>query len=146
MNSNNCETSLQTDDKSEINWMVTLHFSQFAGFLIPFGGLIAPFVIWRMKRSKWRLIDQQGKEILNFQLSLALMFLILGLGFLAVGFGGISLSTTPEALEVISSVTACFSHFCVFVQLVLNIGFPIRALIQMSDGKAPTYPGMRFIR
>lgn len=36
---------------------------------IPFGNIIGPLVIWLIKRDEFSLVDDQGKESLNFQIS-----------------------------------------------------------------------------
>jgi uncharacterized protein len=68
------------------------HLGTIAGFVIPFGNIIAPLAIWLAKKDDYPLVDDQGKESLNFQLSVllyslagfALMFLIVGFFLLAV--------------------------------------------------------------
>ena len=77
-------------------WAMFCHFAAFAGLLIPFGNLLGPLVVWQLKRESDPFIDKQGKESLNFQItvaiaaaiSLLLMVLIIGfflLGLLAIG-------------------------------------------------------------
>ncbi len=68
------------------------HLAAFAGFIIPFGSLIGPLVVWQMKKDQSAYIDYHGKESLNFQITMAiaffvsfiLMFIIIGF-FLVVG-------------------------------------------------------------
>ncbi len=46
---------------------------------IPFGNIIGPFIIWHIKREESGFIDQQGKESLNFQITLTIYGVISGL-------------------------------------------------------------------
>jgi len=77
-------------------WAMLCHLSALLGIWIPFGNLIGPLILWQMKRETDPFIDAQGKEALNFQITVAiaslicflLMVLIIGfflLGVLAIG-------------------------------------------------------------
>jgi uncharacterized Tic20 family protein len=44
-------------------------------FAIPFGNILGPYLIWRWKRDRSPLIDAQGKDVLNYQLSFTLYLL-----------------------------------------------------------------------
>lgn len=46
-----------------------MHLSTLSQFIIPFGNIIFPGIIWAAKRKQSELIDREGKKILNFQLS-----------------------------------------------------------------------------
>lgn len=63
------------------------HLSALAGFVIPFGSIIGPLVVWLMKREESSFVDRQGKESLNFQITMLIAFLIsLVLVFVLIGF------------------------------------------------------------
>jgi uncharacterized Tic20 family protein len=51
------------------------HVSALAGYLIPLAGLIAPLVIWLLNRDRAPFIDDQGKEAVNFRISMYLYYL-----------------------------------------------------------------------
>ena len=79
-------------------WSLLLQLSVLSGFLIPFGGLIAPMVIWHTKKAEFDLVEVQGKEVLNliityaiaFVVSFVLSFIIIGiLGFFLMGIHSI---------------------------------------------------------
>jgi len=53
-----------------------LHLSTLAGFIIPPGNIIAPLIIWAVKKHESPLIDDQGKEVVNFQLSVLIYAVI----------------------------------------------------------------------
>lgn len=52
------------------------HLGTFSGILVPFANFLVPLIIWLMKKDEYPLVDDQGKESLNFQLSLAVYSLI----------------------------------------------------------------------
>ncbi len=61
-------------------WATLCHLAGFLSFVgIPFAGVIGPLAIWLVKREEHPLIDENGREALNFQLSLVVYSII---GFL----------------------------------------------------------------
>lgn len=72
--------------KEEQNWAMGCHLAALAGFLVPFGNIIGPLVIWLMKRAEMPLVDRHGKESLNFQITVSIAFLIcVPLAFVLIG-------------------------------------------------------------
>jgi uncharacterized Tic20 family protein len=53
------------------------HLSALTQYFFPFGNFIFPIVIWSSKRRDSEFIDYNGKQVLNFQLSIFLYSLIL---------------------------------------------------------------------
>jgi uncharacterized Tic20 family protein len=86
------ETAKAASERSEKNLAMWCHLGTFSGILIPFGNFLAPLLIWLAKRDEYPLVEDQGKEALNFQLSLSLysiigfvlVFLIVGIFILVV--------------------------------------------------------------
>lgn len=64
------------------------HLSTLAGYLIiPLGNLIAPLVIWLVKKDTMPFVDDQAKEALNFQITLSIAAVIgVVLTFVCVGW------------------------------------------------------------
>lgn len=60
----------------ERNMAMLCHLSSFLGFIVPFGNILGPVLVWGMAREKFPLVDDQGKESLNFQISIAIYSLI----------------------------------------------------------------------
>jgi len=57
-------------------WAMFCHLSTFAILVIPsFGNIIAPLVIWLIKKDEYPLVNDQGKEALNFQISMTIYFI-----------------------------------------------------------------------
>ncbi len=82
--------TLSTPDpatRDQRNWAMFCHIVSFFGYLIPFANIFGPLLMWLLKREEWELVDDQGKESLNFQISWTIYFFItLVLCFVVVGF------------------------------------------------------------
>ena len=66
---------------------VLMHLLGFAGFVFPFGNIIAPLILWLIKRAESPLLDRTGKEVLNFQISYVIYAAVAGLlCFVLIGF------------------------------------------------------------
>lgn len=60
-----------TVEQQTRQWAMFLHFSILAGFLFPLAGLVAPIVIWQLKKTELPGIDVHGKVVVNWILSLS---------------------------------------------------------------------------
>ena len=77
-------------------WAMFCHFSAFLEMWFPFGSLIGPLILWQMKRESDPFIDDQGKEAMNFQITVAiasaicyvLMFVLIGFALIGLLFIG----------------------------------------------------------
>jgi len=106
-------------DKTERNWGMMLHLSVFACYVLPLAGLIAPIVIWQIKKDEFPSIDVHGKNVMNFLISMfiygvvavLLTFVIIGIPLLAL-LG------------------------------IVGIVFPIIGGIKANNGEIWKYPGM----
>jgi len=65
--------------KDERTWAMLCHFSTYIGFIFPFGNIIVPLIIWLSKREDLPLVEDQGREVLNFQISMTIYFIISGI-------------------------------------------------------------------
>jgi uncharacterized Tic20 family protein len=74
--------------KEERMWAMLCHLGGLTIYLgIPFANFIVPLVIWMIYRDKYPLVRDQGKEVLNFQITLLLVAAaIVALCFLLIGF------------------------------------------------------------
>jgi len=71
-------------------WAMICHLGGLGG-LVPvvpvIGSVIAPLIIWQVKKDEDPFIDEQGKEAVNFQISILIYALVSGLlCFACVGF------------------------------------------------------------
>ena len=62
---------------NEKNTATILHLSALSQYFIPFGNYILPTIIWSAKKESSPFVDQNGRNVLNFQLSIFLYSLIL---------------------------------------------------------------------
>ena len=72
---------------SDNSLAVVMHLLGFAGFVFPFGNIIAPLILWLVKRTESPLLDRTGKEVVNFQISYTIYAAIAGfLCLILIGF------------------------------------------------------------
>jgi len=65
------------ETKNEKTIAALTHLSALSQYFIPFGNFIFPIIIWSSKKDKSEFIDSNGKNVINFQLSLLLYSIIL---------------------------------------------------------------------
>lgn len=113
---------IQPEEKT---WGMLCHLLALSTFLgIPFGNIIGPLIMWMMKKDHSGFVDEQGKESLNFQISMTI-YAIIGAILIIVGIG-----------------------FVILIGLfIFNLIFVIKASIASSNGEAYIYPfAFRFIK
>jgi len=99
------------------HWGMLCHLAAAAGMVVPFANLIAPLALWWFKRGIDPYVDAQGKEAVNFQLTMTL------LGMVCVV--GVTVPMAKLALTIISLGVA--------VLIVI-------AAVKVKQGKAFRYP------
>ncbi len=82
-------------------------------------GFVAPLIIWLIKKDESPFIDDQGKEALNFQITLIFAYL---------------------AVIVLSCVTLGLASPLIFVLFVVDVIFCIMAGVAASKGEHYKYP------
>ena len=81
-----------TPEQSELSkdakqWAMLTHLAAFAAFLIPFGNIIGPLLVWQLKKDLGPFVEKNGKEALNFQITITIVALVCTmLMFALVGF------------------------------------------------------------
>jgi len=98
--------------------IVITHLSQLVTLVLSFGSLIIPLIIWMTNKEKIFEMNEHGKNILNFQISILIysivcipLIFLLGLGILGL-----------------------------IVLGIISIIFPIINAIKASNGETPKYP------
>ena len=110
------ETS--TSSRDVRTWNVLCHATALAGFFVPWAGhILGPLIVWLAKRSDSPEIDENGKESLNFQISMLIYNVIAGV----------------LCLVLIGFIILAILH-------ILNLVLVIVASIQASGGKFYRYP------
>ena len=101
-------SAAQQVSKDEQNWAMICHLSALAGFLVPFGNIFGPLIVWLMKRGEMPMIERHGKEALNFQITVAiavaicipLVFVLIGIPLLFIVGIGALIMTIMAAVKV----------------------------------------------
>jgi len=90
------------------SYCMLMHMSQFAGFVVPFAGLAMPIIMWSTQKEKSSVIDEHGKNILNFMISYIIYSIACAiLCLLVIGFIGlIGLAIGSLVFVVIASIKA----------------------------------------
>ena len=113
----------QVGPQDERMWAMFCHLAALI-CLIGIPGAIGPLVVWLIKREQYGLVNDQGREALNFQLTMLIAFLICIPLLFACGIG--------VALLVALSI--------------VNLVFIIIAAIKANEGVQYRYPFcIRFI-
>ncbi len=77
---------MQPLTQEERTFGMLAHLLALSGYIIPFGNIIGPLVIWLIKKDQSWFVDDQGKESLNFQISIIIYAIIAGLSiFVLIG-------------------------------------------------------------
>ena len=78
-------SGLTSDQK---NWGVYCHLASFLGIFLPaLGNFLGPGLIWLLKKDEQPFVADQGREVLNFQITLLLISIVAG--FLSAVFIGV---------------------------------------------------------
>lgn len=99
-------------------WAMICHVIALAGLVgNGIGFIIAPLIVWLIKKDEHPFIDEQGKESLNFQITMFMALIVSGiLIFFIIG------------IVLVPAV------------LLLMIILPIVAAIKANEGEAYRYP------
>ena len=106
-------------------WAMLCHLVALVGLLgNGVGFLLGPLVVWLLKREDDPFVDEQGKEAVNFQITMFIAALI----------------CAPFVLVLIGIL------FLIVIGLMMTI-FPIIGAIKANEGESYRYPlSFRFIK
>jgi uncharacterized Tic20 family protein len=99
------------------NLLVATHLCQLLTYVSGFGGLVVPLVLWLTQKDKVASMDIQGKQIVNFQLSIIVYYI---LSIPLILFFGLGL-------------------FVLFVVGTLGLILPIVNAVKVSNHQQPVY-------
>jgi uncharacterized Tic20 family protein len=94
--------------KEARQWAMFCHFAAFFGLVVPFGNFLGPLIVWQLKKDLDPFVDAQGKEALNFQISVSLaamlcfLLMVVVIGFPLLALLGI----TALVLTIIAGIKA----------------------------------------
>lgn len=98
--------------------LVITHLCQLLTPMTGFGGLIVPLVLWATQKDKVYGMDEHGKQIINFQLSIIIYAIICVPLIFLFGLGVLLL----------------------IILGVISLVYPIINAIKTSNGETPKYP------
>jgi len=70
--------------KDDRTWAMLCHIAGLAGYVIPLGNIFGPLIIWMIKKDQSWFVNDQGKEALNFQISLTIYLIVACLAILII--------------------------------------------------------------
>lgn len=109
-------------------WAMFCHLAGLAGFVLPviLSGIIAPLIVWQIKKDDHPFIDEHGKEALNFQISMGIYSLV-------------SLLLIP---------VFCIGAFLLPAVGIVNLVFLLIAGVKANNGQSYWYPPftIRFVK
>ncbi|MFB0555314.1 MAG: DUF4870 domain-containing protein [Phycisphaerae bacterium] len=110
-------------------WAMICHLSALAGLIVPVVGcIIGPLIVWQIKKEEFPFVDEQGKEAVNFQISMSLYLLISAILWIPLSFVCIGV-LIPAAIGIVDLV------------------FLLIAAVKANDGYHYRYPlTIRFIK
>tara|TARA_R110000868_G_scaffold121034_3_gene321193 strand:+ start:91721 stop:92203 length:483 start_codon:yes stop_codon:yes gene_type:complete len=157
-----------TITKHERNLSAIIHASTFSKFFFPFGNFILPLILWTANKNEYKFVDHNGKQALNFQISLLLYSIVLGvisipffIGFLPnlFDFGNFTFGNLNNFNSMnlhFDSDDFRFGSWLIPIGItgllqgalfVVNIVYTILAVIKTNEGQEFNYPiTIKFIK
>lgn len=141
-----------TNDK---NIATVLHLSALTQYIIPFGNYIFPIVIWSTKKDESEFVDYNGKQVLNFQLSIlvySIVLCLIGIPILIYTiFKNSDYNTIFNDHDFVFenfrihdisgiSILGIISIFLFFAVKVIEFALIINAAVKTSNGENYKYP------
>ncbi len=110
-------------------WGMICHLAALAGIVVPvIGCIIGPLIIWQIKKEEFPFVDKQGKEAVNFQISMSLYLLVSAILWIPLSFVCIGV-VIPVAISLVDLI------------------FLLIAAVKANDGEHYRYPlSIRFIK
>ncbi|MBD3863832.1 DUF4870 domain-containing protein [Olleya marilimosa] len=104
--------------REDRQFLVLTHLSQLVTLIIGCGSLILPLILWLTQKDKIYQMDAQGKTIVNFQLSIVVLYIVCVPLILLFGLGLLGW----------------------LVLGLVSIIYPVINAIKVSNGEEPHYP------
>ena len=129
----------KTEDNKYIRYF---HLSVLTFIFIPLGNIIIPLILWITKRDKIIGLNEQGADLLNFQILWTLLFSGLMVTGITLYFDN-AVAGTPTDLDSFPPLFIIGG-----ILYILNIIYPIVVSILTGRGslKRYYYPLIRFVR
>lgn len=129
-------------DETTRTWGMACHLCAIAGFIVPFGSILAPLVVWLAQKAKHPFIDEQGKESVNFQISMLIYSSLLTLVGFALYILGLFFSIYLNYFTIFLSLSLLFLPISIVALIVTLV-----AAIKAYNGQSYRYPfNLRFLK
>lgn len=131
--------------RDERTWATLTHLGGLFGiwFFSPVGNVLVPLVLWLIKRNESAFVDDQGREAVNFQITMSILSLVLGVA----GWMIFSVFNLLDSVVFWHSNFTFFPHVFFFqngglsiVAAILSMVFAIIAATRANNGIAYRYP------
>lgn len=137
------------------NIAMAIHLATFGKWVFPLGNFILPILLWMINSKKSDFIDRNGKQAINFQLSITLWTVILALigGGVIIGSmisGGPNLWENfndhnfpfSENMGIFSTIVASgiICGTLILALAIIDLVCTIKAAIKAHEGELYKYP------
>ena len=99
-------------------WLLLLHSTPFLGFIIPLANILIPPFLWIHKREDNTVYDAHGRKIINFQISMSLLYILSFVALLTIEKWGFFLFIAVIPFSVIvmlfNIIKVVGSHTCFY--------------------------------
>ena len=124
------EENLGAEEQGEVTkdarmWAMFGHLAGLCAFILPaVGNIVGPLVLWQIKKEEYPFVNEQGKEALNFQISI-----------------------TIYALVSVILFAVCIGPFLLAAVGIVDLIFLLIAAVKANNGQSYRYPlCIRFVK
>ena len=109
---------LEKKEEDYRTWGMLCHLTGLSGYIgIPFGHILGPLIIWLIKKDESPFVDDQGRESLNFQISMTIYIIVSSILILVI-----------------------IGVFLLIAIWIISLIFTIIAAVKAKDGELYRYP------
>ncbi|MEW5784576.1 MAG: DUF4870 domain-containing protein [Bacillota bacterium] len=134
---------MEQEEREGRTWGIFCHLGALSLYIgVPFGNILVPLIIWLIKKDELPLVDEHGKQSLNFQISITVYAVLAAVGYvvLLMALFVVTGDTAPGLFLVLLPLL-----FAVF--FIVHLAFTIIASIRASNGEIYRYPlAIRFFK
>lgn len=114
------------EENIQRKWLLLMHATPFAGFILPLFNILVPLFLWIHKREDNPVYDYHGRKVINFQITMSLLF----------------------ALAFVSLVTIAGLGFLLFISVIpFAVIVMLFNIFRVVNDKKPYYPlSIRFLK
>ncbi|MFQ5603583.1 MAG: DUF4870 domain-containing protein [bacterium] len=70
----------KNDEKEARTWGMFCHLAALSCWVgVPFGNIVGPLIVWLIKKDDIPKVDEEGKESLNFEISITIYLIVAGI-------------------------------------------------------------------